>query len=122
MHIDDEIRDLELRIVRRRHAIEWSARAARQRAVRTLVSPAGLLGAVGIGFLAAFGLARRRRSQAAARVAAHGRMGKLAGLASLLASVGFALLRAQFGSPMQMAQLVLSRLKKSPPQPVHSRY
>jgi hypothetical protein len=55
----------------------------------------------------------RRRSEPR-YVHARPRAGKLAGAASLAASLAFALLRAQFGSPAQMAHLVLARLKKSP--------
>ena len=116
MHLDSEIYELERRIARRRHRIEHGARVARHRAFRAIVSPAGLLSAVGLGLLATFGLVRKK-STAPPRA----RAGKLAGLASLLASAGFALLRAQFGSPAQMAQLVLSKMKKAQHQPVHSR-
>lgn len=120
MHLDSEIYELERRIARRRHRIAHGARVARHRAFRAIVSPAGLLSAVGLGLLAIFGLVRKK-STAPPRA----RAGKLAGLASLLASLlasaGFALLRAQFGSPAQMAQLVLSKLKKTQHQPVQSR-
>ena len=116
MRLDSEIYEIERRIATRRHRIEHGARVVKHRAFRTLVSPGGLLGAVGLGLLATFGLVRKK-TYAPPRA----RAGKLAGLASLLASAGFALLRAQFGSPVQMAQLVLSKMKKTQHQPAHSR-
>jgi hypothetical protein len=110
MHIDEEIRELEQRIAQRRHSIEHTARAAKQRAIRTVLSPVGLLSAAGIGFLATFGLARRHHHVPAGAV---GKGGRIAGIASVLASVAFAVLRAQFGSPAHMAQLLLSKFQKS---------
>src|SRR5258705_24298 len=85
------------------------APAPGRRAVRSLVSPAGLLGAAALGFLAVTGVTRRHQYQPAPVAA---RRGKLAGIMSVVASAAFALLRAQFGSPAQMAQLVLSKLKR----------
>jgi hypothetical protein len=113
IRIDEEIRALEERIARRRHEVEYTARIAKQRALRGLLSPMSLLSAAALGFVATFGVARRRR-HAAPRAQ---RAGRIAGLASILGSVVFALLRAQFGSPAQMAQLVLSKLRKTPRHP-----
>ena len=119
MQIDSEIRDIEVRLARRRHRLEYTARAAKHRAAQTIFSPAGILGAAGIGLLAAVGLLRKRSAPRYAY--SHRRPGKLAGLAGVVASIALALLRAQFGSPAQMAQLVLARLKKAPPHAAHGR-
>jgi hypothetical protein len=108
MNIDGEIRDLEHRIAQRRLKVELLARASGRRAVKTLTSPVGLLGAAALGFLAATGVVRRHR-----RLPNGAPRSKLSALAGLVLSAGFALLRAQFGSPVQMAQLVLSKLRKS---------
>lgn len=114
MHIDDEIRGIEERLAARRHRIARTARLARHVAVRKIVSPAGLLAAVGVGFLTTVGLFRKKKVEA-------GRMrrrrndvkaGKLAGLASLAASAAFAILRSQLGSPLEMAQFVASKIKR----------
>ena len=109
MHIDDEIHELEQRIAQRRHSVEYLARATRQRAIKAVVSPIGLLSAAGVGFLATLGLTRRHHYAAPKAV---GKGGRIAGIASVLASVAFTMLRAQFGSPAQMAQLVLSKIQK----------
>ena len=112
-NLDKEIQDLEHRLAQRKLKVELLARASGRRAVRSLVSPAGLIGAAALGFLAVTGITRRQHYQPAP--VAVTRQGKLAGLMGLAASAAFALLRAQFGSPAQMAQLVLSKLKKTSP-------
>jgi hypothetical protein len=111
MHIDHEIHELEQRIAQRRHQIERTAHVTKEIAIRKVLSPVGLLSAAGIGFIATLGLARRKHHYAAPR--AVGKGGRIAGIASVLASVAFALVRAQFGSPVQMAQLLLSKFQKS---------
>ena len=108
-NLDKEIQDLEHRLAQRKLKVELLARASGRRAVRSLVSPAGLIGAAALGFLAVTGVTRRQPY----RPAPAARQGKIAGIMGLVASAGFALLRAQFGSPAQMAQLVLSKLKKT---------
>jgi hypothetical protein len=122
MQIDRELHETEVRVARRRRRLEYTAHAAKERAVRTILSPAGILGAAGIGLLATVGLLRKRSEP---RYVYRKRPGKLAALGGVLgsaaASAAFALLRAQFGSPAQMAQLVLARLKKSPSHAAHGR-
>jgi hypothetical protein len=110
--LDSEIQDLEHRLAQRKLKVELLARAAGRRAVRSLVSPAGLIGAAALGFLAVTGVTRRQHYYPAAPAA---RKGKLAGIAGIVASAAFALLRAQFGSPAQIAQILLSKLKKTSP-------
>lgn len=119
MQIDREIHDLELRLARRRHRLEFTARAAKDRAARTIFSPVGLLGAAGVGLFAVVGVLRKR-SEPKYRYS-HRRPSKLAGLAGIVGSVALALLRAQFGSPAQMAQLVLAKMKKAPPRGAYGR-
>ena len=111
MNLDQEIQDLEHRLAQRKLKVELLARASGRRAVRSLVSPAGLIGAAALGFLAVTGVTRRQHYSPAPLAA---RRGKLAGIMGVVASAAFALLRAQFGSPAQMAQLVLSKLKRTP--------
>jgi hypothetical protein len=117
MNIDSEIRDIEHRLAQRRLKVELLARAAGRRALRSIVSPAGLIGAAMLGFFAVTGVARRQHYQRVSTT----RSGKLAGIAGLLASAAFAVIRAQFGGPVQIAQMLLSRLKKSPGRHAPSR-
>ena len=112
-NLDKEIQDLEHRLAQRKLKVELLARASGRRVYRSLVSPAGLIGAAALGFLAVTGVTRRQHYAPAPAAAT--RRGKFAGIMGLVASAGFTLLRAQFGSPAQIAQLVLSKLKKTSP-------
>ena len=113
MSLDSEIQDLEHRLARRKLKVELLAQATRRRAVRSLVSPVGLIGAGLLGFLAVTGVTRRQHYQPVHAA----RSGRLAGIAGIVASAAFALLQAQFGSPAQIAQLLLSKMKKTPQRP-----
>ncbi len=109
--IDREIHELEQRMARRRHEVADTARAARERAMRKLVSPAGLAAAGAIGFLVTAVLFRKKRAPVYVEA------GKVKGGAAIsavgmLMPVALALIRAQFGSPAGLAQYVLARMKK----------
>lgn len=114
MQIDHDIREIEERLAARRHRIARTARLARHVAVRKVVSPTGLLTAVGVGFLATVGLFRRKKveAQRLRRRRNDVKAGKLAGLASLAASAAFALVRSQLGSPLEMAQFVAAKIRR----------
>jgi len=115
MNIDSEIRDLEHRIAQRRLKVELLARASGRRAAKAMTSPVGLLGAAALGFFAATGVIRRQRHPHPRNGAPRGKLSALAGLLlSAGTSIAIHLLRAQFGSPAQMAQLLLSKLRRSP--------
>jgi hypothetical protein len=113
MNLDSEIQDLEHRLAQRKLKVELLAQATRRRAVRSLVSPAGLIGAAALGFIAVTGVTRRQHYQPVHAA----RSGRLAGITGIIASAAFALLQAQFGSPTQIAQLLLSKLKRPPHRP-----
>ena len=110
MHIDREVHEVEQRLAQRRLKVELLARASGRRAVRSLVSPAGLLGTAALGFLAVTAVVRRQHAPAPRAE----KVGRVAGIAGVLASIAFAVLRAQFGSPAQILHTLLLRLKKTP--------
>lgn len=115
MPIDQEIYEIEQRMARRRHEVAHTARAAKERAVRKVVSPLGLAIAAGIGFLATTAFLRKPRVKVVERRQSPRKAGKLAGAASLLMPIVVGVLRTQFGSPGEMAQAVLSKVKKRQP-------
>ncbi len=82
MSLDSEIQDLEHRLAQRKLKVELLARATGRRAVRSLVSPAGLIGAAALGFLAVTGVTRRQHYRAAPAA----RSRRLAGLAGVSAA------------------------------------
>ncbi len=111
--IDDEIRLIEQRMARRRHEVADTARVAKERAKRKLLSPTGLITAGALGFLATMMLMRKRHAPVYVKQD-KASAGKAMGLAGMLMPVALAIVRAQFGSPAGMAAYVLSRLKKEP--------
>jgi hypothetical protein len=114
--IDAEILEVERRLALRKVALAHTASAAKRRAVTRLRSPAMMVGAVALGFLAA-GLVRKKKTPAPApdrRKSARDE-GKKKGFAlGTLAMTGLTwLIRSQFGGPVGLAQFVLSKLRHS---------
>jgi hypothetical protein len=107
--IDREIHDIERRMARRRHEVADTARAARHRATRKLLSPAGLAAAAGVGFVVTSLILRRKPTVVQVP---QGKAGKAAGLLGVLMPIGLAIVRAQFGSPAGLAQFVLSKVQQ----------
>lgn len=121
---DQEIYEVEKRIADRRHRVEAAARSAGRQALRTLGSPWVLAGAAVLGFLAAGGIKRKHESRGAAL--SHETKEKAKG--GVIASLGMAALtwfiKAQFGSPMAMAQYFLAKIRKedhTQPSPIGDR-
>ena len=110
---DQEIYEVEKRIAERRHRVEAAARNAGRQALRTLTSPWVLAGAGVLGFLAAGGIKRKHEPTGGPAVSQEtkekAKGGAIAGLG--MAALTW-LIKAQFGSPVAMAQYFLAKLKK----------
>ena len=115
--LDDEIYEVEARIAQRRERLPRIARDTGRSALHAAASPIGLAAAAALGFLAGGGLRRNGRHPGSYKQKEQ--TGKGIALGSLLMSGAVALLKAQFGSPVQMAQLVLSKFhsRKHAPSP-----
>lgn len=111
MDPDPEILEVEQRLARRRVQLEQTLHETGQRAVKTLASPAVLIGVVALGFLAGAGVSRRRAPAASDAKRAKA---EKTGFAGMLVTGALWLLKQQLGNPAQIAQLILSRMKKSP--------
>ena len=109
---DQEIYEVEKRIADRRHRVEAAARASGRQAMRALTSPWALVGAAAIGFLVAGGV--RRRHEASGPAVSQETKEKAKG--GVIASLGMAaitwFIKAQFGSPVAMAQYFLAKIQK----------
>ena len=120
---DQEIYEVEKRIADRRHRVEAAARTAGRQALRTLGSPWVLGGAAVLGFIAARGV--RRNHLHAHSVPPQAReKAKGGALASLLMAGATWFIKAQFGSPVAMAQYFLGKIRKedhTQPSPVGDR-
>jgi hypothetical protein len=109
MHPDPEIVEVEQRLARRRMQLEHTVHETGQRALKTLASPAVLVGVVALGFLAGAGVSRRKAAPERRREKA-----EKTGFKGLLMTGALWILKQQLGNPAQIAQLILSRIKKTP--------
>lgn len=116
---DREIYEVEQRIAERRHRVEAVARQSGQAALRTLTSPWALGAAAVLGFLAAGGIMRRHEHRATLS-RSEKKAAKVGGLASVAMAAASWIIKAQFGSPAALAQFVMSKVKRQPPQPVRA--
>ena len=115
--LDDEIYEVEQRLSRRREALPRVARATGRSAMQKLASPAGLAAAAALGFLVGGGL-RRGNGHPKPRWVKVEQTEKTKGIAlgSLAMSAAIALIKAQFGTPAEMARVLLRKVqsRKSP--------
>ncbi|MGQ0654280.1 MAG: hypothetical protein ACT4P4_18785 [Betaproteobacteria bacterium] len=109
---DREIYEVEERIARRRHNLEFVAKDSARRAFVALTSPGALVGAAVLGFLAGGGIGKkkvryveRRRSDEKAKAA------KATGIAGVLMSGAMFLVKQQFGSPLGLARFILQKVQ-----------
>ena len=116
---DEEIYEVERRIAERRHRVEAVTRAAARQALHALTSPWALAGAAALGFMVASGVQRRQQNHAHVDPQTKKAV-KAGGIASLAMAAASWIIKAQFGSPSALAQFVMSKVKKQPPQPVRT--
>jgi hypothetical protein len=120
---DQEIYEVEQRIADRRHRVEAAARTAGRQALRTLGSPWVLGGAAVLGFVAAGGV--RRRHANGHSVSPEAKEKAKGGALASLAMAGLTwFIKAQFGSPVAMAQYFLAKIRKedhTQPSPMGDR-
>ncbi len=112
---DQEIFDVEKRLAQRRTQLKHDAQEAGHLAMQKLASPVALLAAAGIGFVLANSFARRRREppHPERRKSDHVKKAKATGIAGILTTGAMWLIKAQFGSPVQAAQLLLQKFASS---------
>jgi len=116
---DREIYEVERRIAERRHRVEAVARQTGEAAIRALTSPWTLAGAAVLGFFVARGVVRKHehRTPISRDTKQKAKGGAVASMAMAAATW---VIKSQFGSPMALAQFVLSKVKKQQPQPVRA--
>ena len=116
---DQEIYEVERRIAERRHRVEAVARQTGQATLRALTSPWAIGAAAVLGFLAAGGIMRRHEHRAKLS-RDQKKAAKVGGITSIAMAAASWIIKAQFGSPAALAQFVMSKVKKQPPQPVRA--
>jgi hypothetical protein len=110
---DHEIFQVEARIARRRAQLKREVIQARERAVRRLASPVALIAAAGLGFVLASSFARRRREppHPERRKSDHVKAAKATGLAGLITTGAMWFIRLKYGSPAQLAHVLLQKFQ-----------
>jgi hypothetical protein len=111
---DQEIFEVERRIALRRAQLARHSKAAGARVMQTLASPWALGAAALVGFLAAGGLSRKPKAppHPERRKEDHLKAAKATGLAGMLMPVAMWLIRMKWGSPVNAAQALLSRIQQ----------
>lgn len=111
--LDDEIYEVEERLARRRAELPRVARATGRSAMHKLASPAGLAAAAALGFLAGGGFGRNRNHPVKPVVERRKQKEQTKGIAigSLAMSAAIALIKAQFGTPAEMARVLLQKIQ-----------
>ena len=109
--LDEQILEVENRIARRRLGVELTGRAVWHRTVAKVVSPAGLLTAGALGFLAVAAIFRRRPKIIERRHGARA-PSKWGSIVGLVASGALTLMKQQYGGPVEMAQRVAAQIKR----------
>jgi hypothetical protein len=114
---DQEIFEVESRIAARRAQVKKFRREAGARALQALASPAALIGAAALGFFAASAFARRRQKpqHPERRKSDHLKAAKATGIAGMVLPAAMWLVRAQWGSPVRAAQVLLDKMAKQKP-------
>jgi len=111
---DKEIYEVEERIARRRHNVEFVAKDSARRAFVALTSPGALVAAAVLGFLAGGGVGRKKPQYVERRKSDDTKAKKAAkagGLAGVLMSGAMFLVRQQFGGPVGLAQFILQKVQ-----------
>ena len=116
---DEEVYEVERRLAQRRAQVASHAREAGRRAMHKLSSPVALIAAAGIGFLAAAAVAKRQQKppHPERRKSDHIKAAKATGFAGVLLSSAMWFVRAQWGSPAKLAQVILEKFQKPKASP-----
>ena len=111
---DKEIFEVENRIAARRAQVKQYGRQASARAMQKLASPGALLAAAALGFFAARAVARRQEKppHPERRKSDHLKGAKATGIAGMILPAAMWLVRAQWGSPVRAAQVLLQGLQR----------
>jgi len=110
---DKEIYEVEQRIALRRTQLGRHSREAGTRALQALTSPVALAAAAAFGFFAAGGFSRREKEppHPERRKSDHTKAAKATGIAGLLTTGAMWFIKAQYGSPVHFAHVLLEKFR-----------
>ena len=111
---DKEIYEVEQRIALRRRQLVRHSKEAGTRALQTLTSPAALIGAAALGFFVAGGFKKRKKEppHPERRKSDHMNAAKATGIAGVLTPLLMWAIKAQWGSPVNLAVSMLEKFQK----------
>ena len=111
---DKEIYEVEQRIALRRRQLVRHSKEAGTRAMQTLTSPVALIGAAALGFFVAGGLSKKKKEPAhpERRKSDHMKAAKATGIVGILTPLLMWGIKAQWGSPVNLAMSMLEKFQK----------
>lgn len=111
---DKEIYEVEQRIALRRRQFTRHGREAGQRAMHALASPVALIGAAVLGFFVAGGFKKQEKKpqHPERRKSDHMKAAKATGVAGVLTPLLMWVIKAQWGSPVNLAASMLEKFQK----------
>jgi hypothetical protein len=114
MHLplDDEIVQIEHRIVGRKTQLAQVGKATSRRALDGLASPVTLAGALALGFAVGGRLGKRRPPRPQRRMDDKTKKAALGGVAGLAMSGAMWFIRAQYGGPAGLARVLVEKFSR----------
>jgi len=112
LKLDDEILQVEHRIVDRKQLIAEEGKASGKRVRDVLASPVTLAGALVLGFAVGGGLGRRREKPPARRADDRNAKAKVSGIAGLALSGAMWFIKQQFGGPVGLARFLVEKFQR----------
>jgi hypothetical protein len=111
---DKEIYEVEQRIALRRRQLVRHSKEAGTRTMHALASPVALIGAAALGFFVAGGFKKREKKpqHPERRKSDHMKAAKATGIAGVLTPLLMWVIKAQWGSPVNLAMNVLEKLQR----------
>jgi hypothetical protein len=111
---DQEIYEVERRIALRRSQLVRHSREAGRRSLRLLTSPVALIGAGVLGFVVAGGFSKKKKEppHPERRKSDHMKAAKATGVAGVLTPLLMWMIKAQWGSPVNLAMNMLEKFQK----------
>jgi hypothetical protein len=123
---DQEIYEVERRIALRRSQLVRHSKEAGRRSLQLLTSPVALIGAGVLGFVVAGGFSKKKKEppHPERRKSDHMKAAKATGIAGVLTPLLMWAIKAQWGSPVNLAMTMLEKFQKrgkgvSPRSDVH---
>ena len=112
LKLDDEIVQIENRIAGRKTQLTHVSKATGKRALDGLASPVTLAGALALGFAVGGRLGKRKPEKPQRRTEDTKKKAAMGGIAGLVVSGAMWFIRAQYGGPAGLAQVLMEKFSR----------